>query len=90
MSFEKDFPSLTEDLEMWNGGFLETGYCNNERGDFTEKGIKEKMFNFDDIQKHCFDRQKVKEAIERVRLKYHNKALDSATVLEGVIRELGL
>ena len=81
MNFEEEFPSLTN-----------TRFRNKNMGEDYFDGNKPYKGNFykywhsqEDIQNHCLDKQKVKEAIQRVCLQ------TGAEVTEGqLLIDLGL
>jgi len=88
MSFDEDFPSLCGDDKTIRTGYYTTGLHNNDGYAICATGI----------MKHCLDKQKVKEAIERNKIKdksYRNLKAQSYKegvndVLEILKLELGL
>ena len=62
MSFEEDFPSLKDKSEMSGDGCANCAIEYGGNHNFEEY----KVFTIEDIQKHCLDKQRTKEAINKL------------------------
>jgi len=93
MTFEEDFPSL-KDAELINDGD-EEGYTwkRREKDNWTDAvDTQEPVFLKSNIEKHCFDKQKVRDLI----LKMQNKRREGCMTIskricgDELLKELGL
>lgn len=89
MKFKKDFPSLKGKVEgIKKGASMENEEEFHKRTDGTVKWEDEEnylMVFIDDIQKHCLDKKRVRDALER------NMILrNGSEIIPKIKKELGL
>ncbi len=77
MTFEEEFPSLKDKLEDYD-------VPTYPDGTIIEGGYVE----MNDIQKHCLDKQRVKEAVFAMSTKFPDRQLTDESI--WLLKELGL